>query len=89
MFSRTTNRAINGVFLAIPILLSLAWLASVVYALQTCSMFPQIIGHPCKAEEGDIWMGPFIYAAIGIPATFVSLSIAVWALLRKFPGAKR
>lgn len=89
MFSRTTNKAINGVLLGIPFLISLGWIASIVYALQVCSLFPQIIGRPCTAEEGDIWMGPFLYAAAGIPATFVSLGIAIWGMLRKSSRDRR
>jgi hypothetical protein len=46
-------------------------------------MFPAIIGQPCIGEYGDVWMGPFLFAVVGIPATLISIIIIIWAVVGK------
>jgi len=64
--------------------LALGWLALIFVAQSTCSILPST-GHQCHGPEGDIWMLPFFYGIIGLPALLASLIIIVIALMRRKP----
>ena len=64
--------------------LALGWLTLIVIAQRVCSIFPPI-GHQCHGPEGDIWMLPFFYGILGLPALIASIIIIVMALMRRKP----
>jgi hypothetical protein len=69
------------------ILKTLCFLAAGVFVLlitaaqQTCSLIPSI-GHQCHGSDGDIWMLPFFFAPIGIPALIAAIAISIVAARR-------
>ena len=66
--------------------LALGWLALIFIAQSTCSILPSI-GHQCHGPEGDIWMLPFFYGLLGLPALIASIIIIVIALMRRKPAS--
>ncbi|MDE2065454.1 MAG: hypothetical protein KGJ00_23870 [Bradyrhizobium sp.] len=50
-------------------------------AQQTCSLIPSI-GHQCNGPDGDVWMLPFFFAPIGIPALIATILISIMATRR-------
>jgi hypothetical protein len=62
--------------------LALGWLALIFVAQSTCSILPSI-GHQCHGPEGDVWMLPFFYSIVGLPALVASIIIIVIALMRR------
>jgi hypothetical protein len=66
--------------------LALGWLALIFAAQSTCSIFPSI-GHQCHGPDGDIWMLPFFYGIIGLPALIASIVIVVIAMVRRKPAS--
>lgn len=65
--------------------LALGWLALIVLAQQTCSIFPSI-GHQCHGPDGDVWMLPFFLGIIGLPALMASIIIIIVAAVRRSRG---
>jgi len=65
--------------------LALGWLILIFLAEQTCSIFSSI-GHQCHGPEGDVWMLPFFYAIIGLPALIASIVIIIFAAVRRSRG---
>jgi hypothetical protein len=66
-------------------ILALGWLALIVVSQGTCSILPSV-GHQCHGPEGDVWMLPFFYGIIGLPALIASIIIIVIALMRRKPA---
>ena len=66
--------------------LALGWLALIFIAQSTCSILPSV-GHQCHGPEGDVWMLPFFYGIIGLPALIASIIIIVIALMRRKPAS--
>jgi hypothetical protein len=73
---------------AICFALALGWLALILAAQNTCSILPSI-GHQCHGPDGDIWMLPFFFGLIGLPALIASIIIIVVALIRRKPACSR
>ena len=44
---------------------------------------PVLIGTQCSMGGGDIWMLPFFYAPIGIPAVIASIVILIVRAIRR------
>lgn len=57
----------------------------IVSAQLTCSIIPSI-GNQCHGPDGDVWMPPFFFAPIGIPALIGSIAIFVMAYTRSVGG---
>ena len=66
--------------------LALGWLALIFIAQSACSILPSI-GHQCLGPDGDIWMLPFFYRVLGLPALIASIIIIVIALMRRKPAS--
>jgi hypothetical protein len=79
------HRALENVVKVLCFALALGWLALVVIAQRTCSIFPSI-GHQCHGPEGDIWMPPFFYSLLGLPALIASIVIVTNAVVRRARG---
>jgi hypothetical protein len=54
----------------------------IVAAQLECSQFKSI-GHQCAGSDGDIWMMPFFFSLIGIPALIGSIAIFIRMLFRR------
>jgi hypothetical protein len=57
---------------------------TIVSAQLTCSPIASL-GHQCHGADGDVWMLPFFFAPIGIPALIGSIAIIVMAVRRQHP----
>jgi hypothetical protein len=56
-------------------LVAVVWVGMVTNAEHVCPL-----GSPTACNgpgQGDIWMGPFIYAVVGLPAVIISIIIIV------------
>jgi len=69
---------------ALCFVLALSWLALIFAAQSTCSILPSI-GHQCHGPDGDVWMLPFFFGIIGLPALIGSIILIVIALIRRQP----
>ena len=79
------QRIFENILKALCFMLAVGWLALIVIAQQTCSILPSI-GHQCHGPEGDIWMLPFFYGIIGLPALIASIIIIILAVVRRSRG---
>jgi hypothetical protein len=64
-------------------LIAFAWLASVVIAQWECSIIPSIGNRQCHNGEGDVWLLPFVFSQIGIPALLASIIIIIVTRVRR------
>jgi hypothetical protein len=79
--ARDDRAIIARVLKAVLFIVTLAWLALILYAQSYCSIFKSF-GNQCHDERGDIWMLPFFAAVIGLPATLISLIVILTAAVR-------
>jgi len=63
---------------------ALGWLALIFAAQSTCSIVPSV-GRQCHGPDGDVWMLPFFFGIIGLPALIASIILIVIALMRRKP----
>jgi hypothetical protein len=55
-------------------LVAAPFVLGVLFAQATCSQFSWF-GHQCVGSDGDVWMLPFLYSPIGIPATVIAIAL--------------
>ena len=75
------------------ILKALCFIAATVFVLTivsaqlTCSQIPSI-GHQCHGSDGVVWVLPFFFAPIGIPALIAAIAISIMAVRRYIAGPR-
>ncbi len=81
-----------GIFAATVVcfLVAFGWLGLLGWAELSCLSLPS---HVCRGDQGDVFMVPFIYGFIGLPATVASVIIIVvrrrWRRNAPQSGARR
>jgi hypothetical protein len=75
-------RAIAQIIKILCLVVTAIFVLLIVAAQLECSQFKSI-GHQCAGPDGDIWMMPFFFSLIGIPALIGSIAIFIRMLLRR------
>jgi hypothetical protein len=70
---------------ALCLMLAAVFVLLIVSAQLNCSQIASI-GHQCYGPAGDVWMIPFFFAPIGIPALIGSIVISIVSVRRYVAG---